>query len=153
MGAADLERVLELNEESVNALSPLDLGGVQRHQQLADVSVVWDIGGDAVGFAFAFAPGSTYESVNYRWHGERFADFLYLDRIAVSSRARRTGIGSKIYDYIEALAAEHGRMVCEVNSDPPNEESLAFHERRGYRPVGTLRQPDGHETVMLEKPL
>jgi uncharacterized protein len=153
MGAADLEQVLELNEESVKALSPLDLTGVEKHQQLAAVSVVWDTDGQVLAFAFAFAPGSTYESINYRWHGERFADFLYLDRIAVSSRARRSGIASKIYDYIEALATEHGRMVCEVNSDPPNEESLAFHGKRGYRPIGRLRQIDGHESVMLEKPL
>ena len=44
-------------------------------------------------------------------------------------------------------------MVCEVNSEPPNVESLAFHEARGYREVGHLRQADGHEVVMLEKPL
>jgi uncharacterized protein len=153
MGAGDLREVLELNEESVKALSPLDRAGLERHQQLADVSVVWHTDGQVMAFAFAFAPGSTYESINYRWHGDRFTDFLYLDRIAVSSRARRTGIASKIYDYIEALAAPHGRMVCEVNSDPPNEESLAFHDKRGYRPIGRLRQTDGHETVMLEKPL
>lgn len=153
MGEADAERVLELNEESVKALSQLDLAGVQQHRRDAAVAVVWDAGEEVTAFAFAFAPGSTYASINYRWHSDRFADFLYLDRIAVSSRARRGGIGSKLYDHIEALAAEHGRMVCEVNCDPPNEESLAFHEQRGYRPVGRLRQTDGHETVMLEKPL
>jgi uncharacterized protein len=153
MRAADVERVLELNEESVKALSPLDAAGVEWHRRNAAVAVVWDTGEEVVAFAFAFAPGSTYTSINYRWHGDRFPDFLYLDRIAVSSTARRGGIGFHLYDYIEAIAAEHGRMVCEVNCDPPNEESLAFHDRRGYRPVGQLRQLDGHESVMLEKPL
>jgi uncharacterized protein len=153
MEEADAERVLELNEESVKALSLLDLPGVKQHRRDATLAVVWDAGDEVVAFAFAFAPGSAYASINYRWHSDRFPDFLYLDRIAVSSGARRRGIGSRLYDHIEALAAEHGRMVCEVNCDPPNEESLAFHEHRGYRPVGYLRQADGHETVMLEKPL
>lgn len=44
-------------------------------------------------------------------------------------------------------------MVCEVNSSPPNVESLAFHKSRGYREIGHLTQEDGHQTVLLEKPL
>jgi len=54
---------------------------------------------------------------------------------------------------MESHAAAHGRMVCEVNSEPPNVESLAFHAARGYREVGHLTQADGHQTVMLEKAL
>jgi predicted GNAT superfamily acetyltransferase len=153
MAAADVERVLQLNEESVKALSPLDAVGVDWHRRNSAAAVVWDDGGEVEAFAFAFGPGSAYESVNYRWHAERFDDFLYLDRIAVSSRLRRQGIASALYDDIEARAASHGRMVCEVYCEPPNEESLAFHQRRGYREVGNLTQPNGHESVMLEKPL
>ncbi len=153
MAAADLSRVLELNEASVQALSPLDRAGLERHFRVATTAVVYQNGDDVVGFAFAFAPRTPYESINYRWHSDRFPDFLYLDRIAVSADHRRHGIGSALYDSIEAIATAHGRMVCEVNSDPPNDESLSFHDQRGYCPVGWLRQADGHETVMLEKPL
>lgn len=153
MAAADVARVLELNEESVKALSPLDASGVEQHRRDAAVAVVWETDEGVLAFAFAYAPGSPYDSINYRWHSQRFRDFLYLDRIAVSFGARRSGIGSALYDAIETEAASHSRMVCEVNSDPPNEESLRFHDQRGYRPVGRLRQPDGHETVMLAKPL
>lgn len=153
MAAADVERVLELNEESVQQLSKLDTQGVDWHRQNAAAAVVWDDGASVEAFAFAFAPGSAYESVNYRWHAERFPDFLYLDRIAVSSAVRRQGIASALYDAVETIAEGHGRMVCEVYCDPPDEESLAFHERRGYREVGHLRQAGGHRCVMLEKAL
>jgi predicted GNAT superfamily acetyltransferase len=44
-------------------------------------------------------------------------------------------------------------MVCEIYSDPPNDVSIAFHTSRGYRGVGHLRLSDGHEVVMMEKPL
>lgn len=150
---SDNDAVLGLNEESVKALSPLAAADLERHRRDAAYAVVCEVDSQVVGFALAYAPGSTYESVNYQWHQERFGDFLYLDRIAISSAWRRRGIASAMYDELETHAAAHGRMVCEVNSDPPNPESLAFHARRGYRPIGRLRQRDGHETVMMEKPL
>ena len=66
---------------------------------------------------------------------------------------RRRGLASALYDAMESHAKAHERMVCEVNSEPPNVESLAFHAARGYREVGHLTQADGHQTVMLEKAL
>lgn len=153
MADGDDEAVLALNEESVKALSPLDAADLAKHRASAEHAVVSEIDGHLVAFAFAFAPGAAYDSINYQWFAERFGDFLYLDRIAVGSAWRRRRLATKLYDFLEASATAHGRMVCEVNCDPPNEESLAFHDRRGYRMVGRLRQLDGHETVMLEKPL
>ncbi len=150
---SDYHAVLGLNEESVKALSPLAAANLEVHRRDAAHAVVCEVDSQVVGFALAYAPESTYESLNYRWHHERFADFLYLDRIAISSAWRRRGIATAMYDELETYAAAHGRMVCEVNSEPPNPESLAFHAHRGYRPIGRLRQPDGHETVMMEKPL
>ncbi len=153
MVPADAGVVLRLNEESVTALSPLAAAELEAHRRDATHAVVCDVDGEVAAFALAYGPGSTYESINYRWHSERFSDFLYLDRIAVSATWRRSGIGTALYDHLEAYAAAHGRMVCEVNCEPPNPESLAFHTRRGYRVIGRLRQLDGHETVMMEKPL
>jgi uncharacterized protein len=150
---ADAESVLTLNEESVKALSPMSLADLARHRRRAAHALVAEVDNQVVGFAFAYAPGSPYESLNYRWYSQRFGDFLYLDRIAVDANRRRQGIGAALYDDLEAHATQHGRMVCEVNCDPPNEESLAFHARRGYRTIGRLRQEDGHETVLLEKVL
>ncbi|MGH3471031.1 MAG: GNAT family N-acetyltransferase [Nocardioidaceae bacterium] len=150
---ADAEAVLKLNEESVWALSPLDLTGLRTHQDSAAHCVAVEEDGQVAAFAIAYAPGSGYDSVNYLWFAGRFDEFFYLDRIAVGKTFRRRGIATLIYDELETRAAPHLRMVCEVNSDPPNLGSLAFHQARGYREIGHLVQPDGHETVMLEKPL
>ncbi len=149
----DVEAVLSLNEESVWALSPLDGDALDEHRKRAAHLVVCELDDAVAAFAIAYAPGTTYDSINYRWHSERFADFLYLDRIAVSQQFRRRGIASALYGHMEAAAVPRGRMVCEVNSEPPNLESLAFHQARGYRRIGFLTQLDGHETVMLEKTL
>ncbi len=150
---ADLEAVLRLNDESVSALSPLDADRLARHRGEASHLVVCELDDAVAAFAIAYAPRASYDSANYAWHTARFDDFLYLDRVAVSKDFRRRGIASALYNHLEAAAVPHGRMVCEVNSSPPNEESLAFHDARGYRRIGYLRQADGHETVMMEKPL
>jgi predicted GNAT superfamily acetyltransferase len=150
---ADADTVLALNEESVESLAPMASTDLARFRRLTGHTLVCESDGDVVAFAIAYAPGTAYDSVNYLWHSERFADFLYLDRIAVAARHRRRGIASALYDAMEDVARDHGRMVCEIYSDPPNEVSIAFHTSRGYRDVGHLRLANGHEVVMMEKPL
>jgi uncharacterized protein len=153
IGDDDAQAVLALNEESVWALSPLDDGRLITLRAQAAHALLVELDGQVAGFAVAYAPGSAYDSINYAWHAERFDSFLYLDRIAVASAFRRRGVATALYDEMELNAKEQGRMVCEVYSDPPNVESLAFHAARGYREIGSLRQTDGKVTVMLEKPL
>jgi uncharacterized protein len=149
----DAAAVLRLNADVVWALSPLDATSLAEHRALAAFALVCDVEGEVAAFAIAYTPGTSYRSVNYAWHSAHFDDFVYLDRIAVDPAFRRRGIAKAIYDAIEGEAKPHGRMVCEVNSDPPNVGSLSFHEARGYREVGHLVQPDGHQVVLLEKPL
>lgn len=149
----DIEAVLALNEQSVASLSPMDETDLARFRSLTQHALVCEIDGRVAAFAIAYAPDTAYDSPNYLWHADRFGDFLYLDRIAVSSEFRRRGIASALYDAMEELAAPHGRMVCEIYSNPRNDVSIAFHESRGYREVGHLMQSNGKETVMMEKPL
>src|SRR4051812_25172343 len=110
----------------------MDEAGLSRARAAAAYPLVAELDGEVAGVAIAYQPGSAYDSINYRWHADRFGDFLYLDRIVISSDFRRRGLASALYDAMEQYAKEHGRMVCEVNSDPPNIESLAFHAARGY---------------------
>lgn len=153
VGDDDAPAVLALNLECVAALSPMDADALAAHRRHAARFLVADVDGAVGGFAVAYAPGASYGSINYAWHADRFTDFLYLDRVAVGSAYRRRGLATGLYDAMEDAATARGRMVCEVYSDPPNEQSLAFHAARGYREVGFLEQADGKVTVMLEKPL
>jgi len=130
--AADHAAVLALNEAHVELLSPLDK---HRLWWLLDLAahadiIVSELDQRVAGFVLAFAPGTAYDSENYRWFSERFDDFLYLDRIAIDPAFRRRGLASAVYDELEAAATARGRMVLEVNHD--NERSLAFHRARGY---------------------
>ena len=145
----DHDSVLALNAANVEALSPMDRHRLWWLLDLAahaDVIVGLDEHDQRVaGFVLAFGPGTAYDSVNYRWFSERYPDFLYLDRIVLDPAFRRRGLASQVYDELEAVAADRGRMVLEVNDD--NEPSLAFHRARGYE----VLEPLGKALLMAKE--
>jgi uncharacterized protein len=91
----------------------------------------------------------TYASPNYLWFRERRSRFVYVDRVVVASSARGRGLARLLYaDLIEhAVAAGHERIVCEVNTEPPNPASDAFHAALGFREVGAATIHGGAKTV------
>jgi uncharacterized protein len=148
----DHDEVLRINAADVDKLAPLGRDRLMLLASMATHAHVVDIEGDVAGFVITMAPGAAYDSDNYAWFGERYDDFLYLDRFVVSDRYRRRGVGSFIYDLAEADAAAHGLLVCEVNVVPANPPSLEFHANRGFVEVGRLEHDSGKKvTSMLAK--
>jgi uncharacterized protein len=150
---ADVPAVLALNHRFVDLLSPLDAERLLWLVGLSDHADVIEVDERVVGFVLTMAPGSGYDSENYRWHADHFdGAFYYLDRIVIAEEMRRQGLAAFVYDAMEDVARGFGRMTLEVNVDPPNFESLAFHERRGYVEVGRLGGP-GHVVGLMAKEL
>ncbi|CCD91301.1 putative Acetyltransferase, GNAT family [Bradyrhizobium sp. ORS 375] len=97
-----------------------------------------------------------YGSPNYRWFCARYDRFLYVDRIVVAPHARGRGLARLLYENLirDAGAAGHEHIVCEVNLDPPNPQSDAFHAALGFEPLATESIHGGAKTVRyLAKPL
>src|SRR6266702_6336504 len=90
-----------------------------------------------------------YASPNFHWFRARYPRFVYVDRIVVARSVRGRGYARLLYhDLFEhALCAAHERVVCEVNSRPPNPESDAFHAALGFVEVGSATVYDGSRTV------
>lgn len=154
MEPRDHEQVLVLNQGALEAVGPLDLERLAWIVELADQAVVVDDDDDEIaGFAITLAPGTDYDSQNYRWFEAAYEDFDYLDRVVVSPSHRRRGVGTVIYDALEEAGAGHGQIALEVYAVPPNEGSLAFHSARGYVEVGRYDQPNGKIAAMFLKPL
>ena len=149
----DVPAVLDLNARNVQALAPLDEARLHALNAIADMFHVVEVDGRFAGFVVTFAPGTSYDSENYRWFSERHGSgFYYLDRIVLHEDLRRHGLGSFVYDEVEAVAKPFGRLALEVSMEPLNEVSLAFHHGRGYVELGRLR--DGaHEVLLMEKTL
>lgn len=152
IAAGDHELVLALNEDEVDLLAPMDVARLQELTGLADRAAVIEHSGEFAGFVLTFGPGSAYDSANYCWFASRYDDFYYLDRIVLLPGMRRRGISTTVYAELERRARRHGRMALEVNVQPPNVASLAFHSGRGYREVGRQAAGD-HEVALLVKEL
>jgi predicted GNAT superfamily acetyltransferase len=147
----DLADVLALNERNVEALAPMDEDRLRLLEKWSDRFDVLEHDGQFAGFVITFAPGSPYDSENYRWFAERHTrGFYYLDRIVLHESVRRRGLGTFVYDELERVAARHGRLALEVNLVPRNDASLAFHAARGYVEVGTLGD-QAHLVALMEK--
>ena len=158
--AADHEAVLDLNERNVELLSPMDQARLEQLLGWATHAHVIESGLDKLdrrmaGFLLTFAAGCGYDGFNFAELSRRYDSFLYLDRIVIADDFRRRGLAGLVYDEIEADAARLGRLVLEVNSEPPNEPSLAFHHARGYVGIGEHEPPyhPGTSVLLMAKEL
>ncbi len=148
---ADFSAIMELNQDSVNYLSPLTLERLKQLHAQAAYARVLEEDGRILAFVLAFRENTGYDSPNYLWFSDRYNNFLYIDRIVVKENHRRKGIAGFFYQDLFSFAAQNGVEVitCEVDIFPPNTISLQFHRTRGFAEVGTLRPYDGTKQVSL----
>ena len=100
-------------------------------------------------FLIALSERAPEDAPNWRWFAARFARFVYIDRIVVAEGSRNRGLGKLLYDDVMQAArhAGHVRLCCEVNIEPPNPVSDAFHARMGFEEVGRAYVPGRGKTV------
>jgi predicted GNAT superfamily acetyltransferase len=155
LAPADLAGVLALNQAHVPHVGALDADRLDTIVQQCSLALVAvdDEGADAgpAGVVLVLAPGADYDSPNYRWFCEHHDDFRYVDRIAVAGHAHRSGLGRRLYGAVFDHARAGGApwVTAEVNLEPPNPGSLAFHHRLGFREVGQQDTYGGSVRVSL----
>jgi predicted GNAT superfamily acetyltransferase len=146
----DLEAVLALNQSEVPHVGEVDIDRMHWFAENATYFRVAKSDNQLAAFLIGFQPGTSYDSLNYRWFCDRHDDFAYVDRIAVAAHARRFGLASLLYDDFAAAIPENVPvMTCEVNIEPPNEQSMRFHTRLGFREVGTLSNEANTKKVAM----
>jgi len=138
--------LLALNNEHARDLSWLEPA---RLQHLVAQAFVARRVGSLDAFLLAFDQSADYDSPNFLWFRARYPRFVYVDRIVVAASARGRGHARALYDdlFKQAIEAGHERVVCEVNRQPPNPASDAFHAALGFVEVGTAAVHDGKRTV------
>ena len=146
ISASDLEKVLALNNQFAVETSFLDMAKLA---SMVDEAFLATRIGDVDAFLIVFDERARYDSPNFLWFRERFPKFAYVDRIITGPQARGKGYARALYKnlFMEAAAAGHQRVVCEVNSDPPNPGSDAFHATLGFAEVGSQTLHGSSKTV------
>lgn len=142
----DLSPFLDLNNRHSLELSVLDAAEFARLVSIAFLAAATTT---PASFLLAFDQDAAYESPNFLWFKQRFDRFVYVDRVVVDAAGRGLGLASRLYEdlFLAARAAGHVRIVAEVNCDPPNPASDAFHGARGFVEVGRARLDDRGKTV------
>lgn len=149
--AADLPAIHAINQTNVPAVGDITFAELEWYFARAAALRVAEIEGVVAGFLLALRPGLDYASPNYAWFSSRYADFYYIDRLAVGAEWRRRGIARALYADVEAhaRAVSAPLLACEVNLRPRNEASLAFHERQGFVEAGQQDTDGGDKTVIM----
>jgi predicted GNAT superfamily acetyltransferase len=149
---ADFPVILDLNAAFVAVLSPLDGKRLAQLHAHAALHRVIENEGRIEAFLLAFREGADYDSPNYRWFAQRYARFLYVDRIVVAADTHARGAGSMLYRDAIALARRDAVPIitCEFDIEPPNPASARFHASQGFREVGRQQLHGGRKTVSLQ---
>jgi predicted GNAT superfamily acetyltransferase len=149
---ADFERIIEINAAEVVKTSAMDADRLRFLHELAGYHKVAVVDGHVAAFLLAMPDGVDYPNDNYGWFAARHPRFLYVDRIVVDSAFSGLGIGSRMYRDLfgYARAQQIGTVACEYNIEPPNHASRKFHDKFGFREVGTQYVADGTKRVSMQ---
>ena len=148
----DFERIIELNEESVHFLSPMDMEKFEHLESISEMLRVIEIDGIVEAFVLTIREGKAYDSVNYLWFQKHYHRFLYIDRVVVSIKMQGKGLGRMLYESVFEHAKQIGvpYVTAEIDINPPNPVSLKFHEKFGFKEVGKQSVADGKKVVSLQ---
>lgn len=145
--AADWPAIVALNNAEVPHVGPLTLDDAERFFRSAEILVA-DAEPESdrpgpVALLVLMTEGADYESPNYEWFASRYPRFEYVDRIVVRDDRAGSGIGRALYDLAVARTVDGARPVltAEVNLEPPNDRSLAFHRQYGFAEIGRQIDP------------
>jgi len=146
--ASEIPIILALNNAHAAETSLLDEAGLRSLLALCAYERGIDHGSTAL--LLALDQNALYANPNFAWFKARHSSFLYIDRVIVSRTARGQGLARKLYLdlFARAIEAGHRRVVCEINADPPNPASDAFHEAMGFKAVGAATIHNGTKTVL-----
>ena len=147
LGLSDLAVILSLNKEHERETSALHEASLAAILAMAFYARGVNRGGTA--FLIALNQDAPYHNPNFEWFKARRDSFVYIDRVVVAGSARGKGIARLLYQdlFCAAQQAGHRRVVCEVNIEPPNPASEAFHKAMGFVSVGEATIHNGSKMV------
>ena len=149
---SDSSSIWEINEQGLPGTGKVSEQEILDLLNYSSLSIGLFDSNSLLGFVICLPPKTAYGSLNYLWFNERYDDFLYVDRIAVSTANRNQKIGSKLYQAVIDTASKLGvPIAAEVNLRPPNPDSVRFHQRHGFTEIGQFEHGQKAVIMMLRQ--
>lgn len=149
---SDSSLIWEINEQGLPGTGKVSEQEIVDLLEFSSLSIGVFASNSLLGFVICLPPKTAYGSLNYLWFNERYDDFLYVDRIAVSTANRNQKIGSKLYQAVIDTASKLGvPIAAEVNLRPPNPDSVRFHQRHGFTEIGQFEHGQKAVIMMLRQ--
>jgi predicted GNAT superfamily acetyltransferase len=144
---ADEAAILALNRAHATQTSALT--AVELRSLLAQAFHVGSRDRGREAFLIALDQDAIYSSPNFQWFKSRHERFVYIDRVIVAPSQRGRGLARSLYEELIAAAAQAAHLLigCEVNVEPPNPASDAFHAALGFSEAGRAILPGGTKRV------
>lgn len=138
LSSCTLENLYSLNQENTP-----EVGSIKSFESfvslinISSLNLLIQFKNQPIGFVICFRENSDYQSPNYKYFDQKKKNFLYIDRVVIKSGFRRKGLGTKVYEFLKRTASKELLPICcEVNSDPPNDISMKFHTKNGFKKIG-----------------
>lgn len=149
---ADFPSVVALNAAEAQHTSPMDEARLRHLDGLSGYHKVATVDGAVANFLLVMQNGCGYANENFEWFAARYDSFLYVDRIVVGSGFQGLRLGTLLYQdlFDHARARGIATIACEYNLVPPNEPSRRFHDKFGFREVGSQWLGGGAKQVSLQ---
>ena len=149
---SDSSSIWEINEQGLPGTGKVSEQEIIDLLNYSSLSIGLFDSDSLLGFVICLPPKTVYGSLNYLWFNQRYDDFLYVDRIAVSAAHRNQKIGSKLYQAVIDTASKLGvPITAEVNLRPPNPDSVRFHQRHGFTEIGQFEHGQKAVIMMLRQ--
>ena len=146
----DIPAIWEINQQGLPGTGKVSQQEIVELLRIAELTIGAFDGEQLVGFVLCFLPRTEYASLNYAWFNQRYQDFLYVDRIAVSEEHRNQSIGSLLYQQVISYAKYYNYPIAaEVSLNPPNPGSMRFHQRFNFTEIGVLNHQSKSVTMMM----
>jgi len=149
MTSAHAAEILRINAAGRPGVAALDAVELQRLQSLSGLHRVAIAAGDAnrvAGYLLAFDREAAYDGEEFLAFRKLLpGPFVYIDQVAVAADQKRHGVAARLYAGLE------GVLCCDVNLQPPNPASSAFHRALGFESVEILSTADGRKVELMRK--
>ena len=149
----DIESVLAINNDAVPAVNSLNVSELLDIVDISQKTWVVEEEDTIGGVLIVIGPGESYRSTNYSWLDSQFTNFCYVDRIVIDPTNKRKGYGRLLYLALEEHAIHVGAdvLLCEVNVEPENPQSLSFHASLGWVPLQDRKYGPGKVVRYFQK--